>query len=155
VNPFAETSFLCALYREDVFSEQAEQWIQAWQKPLPVSMLVLFEFRQSIRLHTRLIASNSASGLTLQSAKQILRNQEEDLRAGVLAAMSVDWPGVHEIAEQLSEKYTWEEGHRFADILHVATALHLNKDTFLTFDKRQGQLAHSEGLDVPFSDDAG
>lgn len=40
-------------------------------------------------------------------------------------------------------------GHRLADILHVATALHLGVGEFLTFDANQRRLAVSEGLVVP------
>jgi predicted nucleic acid-binding protein len=35
-----------------------------------------------------------------------------------------------------------------ADILHVATALHLGADEFLTFDGNQKTLAEAEGLTV-------
>jgi len=36
-----------------------------------------------------------------------------------------------------------------ADILHVATALHLGVGVFLTFDANQRKLAEAEGLIVP------
>ena len=152
MKPFAETSFLCSLYRQDLFSAAADRWFQRWSKPLEVSTLVLFEFRQSIRLHTRLFESNPDAGLSMESANQILRDQKKDLRNGVWAPRAVDWPRVHETAEELSDKYTWEQGHRFADILHVATALCLNQDTFLTFDSRQRTLAESVGMKVPVFD---
>ena len=42
-----------------------------------------------------------------------------------------------------------EEG-RFADILHVATALHLGATEFFTFDANQKKLAEAAGLKVPF-----
>jgi len=39
-------------------------------------------------------------------------------------------------------------GTRTLDVLHVASALVLKPDVFLTFDKRQHQLAKAEGLRV-------
>ncbi|MCC5844325.1 MAG: type II toxin-antitoxin system VapC family toxin [Verrucomicrobia bacterium] len=153
MKPFAETSFLCSLYRQDLFSASADRWFRRWSKPLDVSTLVLFEFRQSIRLHTRLFESNPDAGLSVESATHILRDQQKDLRDGVWLPRAVDWSCVHKTAEELSDKYTWEVGHRFADILHVATALCLDADTFLTFDSRQRRLAESEGMKVPFSDE--
>jgi predicted nucleic acid-binding protein len=41
------------------------------------------------------------------------------------------------------------EGHRLADILHVATALHLGVAELLTFDGPQKAMAETEGLTVP------
>lgn len=53
------------------------------------------------------------------------------------------------IAERLSSQYTWTEGYRGVDVIHVATALHLNASEFLTFDDNQKKLAQAEGLKVP------
>ena len=39
--------------------------------------------------------------------------------------------------------------HRLADILHVATAVHLGGAQFLTFDANQKKLAEAEGMVVP------
>lgn len=56
---------------------------------------------------------------------------------------------MHRIAEDLSAKHTESEGHRFADILHVATAIHLGCGRFLTFDENQKKLAEAEGMTLP------
>jgi len=78
----------------------------------------------------------------------MLRDLQSDLRSQVLEIKAVDWSFVHQIAEELSERYTVANGHRLADILHVATALHLDVSQFLTFDLNQRTLAESEGLKV-------
>ncbi len=72
-----------------------------------------------------------------------------DLASGVLEKVAPDWEEVHQIAEGLSAKYTVTEGHRFADILHVATATVLSAAQFLTFDVNQQRLAAGEGMIVP------
>jgi predicted nucleic acid-binding protein len=49
----------------------------------------------------------------------------------------------------LSAKHTESGGHRLADILHVATAVHFGAAQFLTSDMSQKKLAEVEGLVVP------
>lgn len=147
---FPDTSFLCALYRQQWNSEQADSYCAKLKSPLPVSTLVLFEFRQSTRLQVRLRQSDRKLGFTQKQGEGILENLRQDLTSGFLNATPVDWPAVHALAELLSAKYTERNGHRFADILHVATALHLSTHSFLTFDANQADLARAEGLKVPF-----
>ena len=79
----------------------------------------------------------------------MLRDLQTDLANAVLEVIRVDWADVHRLAEQLSAKYTEAHGHRLADILHVATALHLGVAKLLTFDDGQKSLAEAEGLTVP------
>jgi hypothetical protein len=54
------------------------------------------------------------------------------------------------IARGLSDKYTESLGARTIDILHVANALALEAEQFLTTDARQSDLAIAEGLNVAF-----
>jgi len=74
---------------------------------------------------------------------------QADLKAGALHLAAVDWADVHQLAEHLCLHHTRRGGHRTADILHVATALHLGATAFLTFDANQRSLAETEGLVVP------
>lgn len=68
---------------------------------------------------------------------------------GILEMVAPDWADVHRIAEELSAKHTESTGHRPADILHVATAIHLGCGDFLTFDANQKKLAEAEDMKVP------
>ncbi len=79
----------------------------------------------------------------------MLRDLQSDLASGVLLVVPADWLDVHRLAEELSAKHTETSGHRLIDILHVATALHLGAEEFLTFDSNQKLLAETEGLKVP------
>ena len=79
----------------------------------------------------------------------MLRDLQSDLDARVLEIVPVDWAAVHLLAETLSAKHTEAHGNRLADILHVATALHLGAAEFLTFDGAQRKLAEAEGMTVP------
>ena len=79
----------------------------------------------------------------------MLQQLQSDLASGVLEVVPVNWSEVHQIAETLSAKHTQAQGCRFADLLHVATAIHLGVRNFLTFDAGQKKLAEAEGMDVP------
>jgi len=149
--PFPETSFLYALYRMQEQTPEAIDLRESIADPLPVSPLVLFEFRQSVRLQVRLHRSNPQLGFGSKEGQAMLRDLQSDLSTGVLEVLPADWPGVFSLAEMLSAKHTERGGHRFADILHVATALQLGADTFLTFDANQRSLAEVEGLAVPLT----
>lgn len=143
---FPDTSFLCSVYRTQEHSPKADAFMAKRSGPLPVSSLLLLEFRQSLRLHVRLHTKDKTKGFTKSEATQMLRDLQSDLRTKVLEVMPVDWSAVHHTAEELSERYTEAKGHRLADILHVATALHLGADEFLTFDANQKTLAEAEGM---------
>ena len=146
---FPDTSFPYSLYRLQVHSPIAIAWREENSGPLPVSSLLLFEFRQSVRFQNRLFAQDRGKGFSPHETARMLRDLQSDLTHGVLEVVPVDWPDVHRIAEELSGKYTAAGDHRFADILHVATALHLAAPVFLTFDGNQKFLAEAEGMSAP------
>jgi predicted nucleic acid-binding protein len=116
---------------------------------LPVSSLLLLEFRQSVRFQMRLHLNDKSKGYRQTEGQQMLKDLQIDLNAGLLGMTPVDWPAVHQRAEGLSSAHTLAAGHRLADILHVATALQLGAVEFLTFDADQKKLAEAEGLIVP------
>jgi predicted nucleic acid-binding protein len=146
---FPDTSFLCSIYREQAFSREADILFDATPKPLPVSTLLLFEFRQSVRLQTFLQSKDRTKGFTKPEGEAMLRDLRADLSSGIISVVPVDWTEVHSLAEILSAKHTESDGHRFADLLHVATALHLGAEQFLTFDTNQRKIARSEGMKTP------
>lgn len=147
---FPDTSFLCALYREQMNSSRADAYLKNLSGGLKVSSLLLFEFRQAVHFQIYLNLKDRAKGYSEEEGEQMLQDMQSDLGGKVIAVLPVDWSDVHYIAERLSKTYTKKAGFRFADILHVATALHLGVKEFLTFDLHQKKLAHAEGLKVPF-----
>lgn len=146
---FPDTSFLCALYRTQVNSPRADAFMAGLSGALPVSSLLLLEFRQSVRLQIWLHSNDHRKGYAKVEGQQMLNDLQIDLNVGLLATTPVDWPAVHQRAEALSSAYTLAGGHRMADILHIATALQLGALEFLTFDANQKKLAEAEGLLVP------
>ena len=148
MNHFPDASFLCAVYRTQVQSPRADAFMAKRTGALPVSTLLLLEFRQSIRFQVRLHSKDKTKGFPKHEAAQMLKDLQADLKAKVLEVVSADWSAVHQLAEELSARHTETNGHRFADILHVATALHLGATEFLTFDANQKLLAEVEGMKV-------
>lgn len=145
---FPDTSFLCAVYRTQDNSERADAYLARRTRPISISTLLLLEFRQSLHLQVRLHENDRSRGFGKSAADAMRVDLDEDLRRGIYEVVPVDWPAVHRLAEELSDRHTRQEGHRLADILHVATALQLDSKEFLTFDGRQRELAEAEGLRV-------
>lgn len=146
-----DTSFLCSLYRKQIHSPRAIAFMETRSAAVSVTSLLLLEFRQSLRFQVWLHTKDRTKGFPRHEAQQMKADLASDLKAGVLEIVEVDWAAVHQQAEELSERYTEKNGHRFADMLHVATALHLESPEFLTFDANQKKLARAEGMKVPLS----
>lgn len=149
MNCFPDTSFLCAVYRTQANSTRADAFMAKRTGPIRVTSLLLLEFRQSLRFQVWLHTQDKTKGFSKHAAQQMKVDLASDLKAKVLEIVEVDWAAVHQQAEELSEGYTEANGHRLADMLHVATALHLGAAEFLTFDANQKKLAEAEGMKVP------
>ena len=145
---FADTSFLCALYREQDNSERADAFMAELNGEVVVSSLLLWEFRQSARFQVFRYGKDRTQGFSKAEAERMLGMLAANLKAGGLVLVTVEWPDVHSLAEQLSAKHTMSAGNRPMDILHVASAIHLKLRQFLSFDENQKRLAVAEGLEV-------
>ncbi len=143
---YPDTSFLCALYRQQVNSKEAARFFAAMPEPLHVSPLLLYEFRQSVRFQVFLHSNDQQKGYGKSEAEAALAMARKNIASGALVIVPADWVDVHAIAEQISAQYTYETGQRAFDVLHIATALHLGAREFLSFDSRQRKLAACEGM---------
>ena len=145
---YPDTSFLCALYREQDNSKAADAYRHSLKAVLPVTSLLLFEFRHSVRFQTWLHHHDATKGYGAKEGAKMLADLQSDLDSGVVALVPADWAKVHSLAEQLSSQQALKGGHRSLDTLHVATALTLGAKELLTFDARQRVLAKTAGLRV-------
>ncbi|MBK1835223.1 type II toxin-antitoxin system VapC family toxin [Roseibacillus ishigakijimensis] len=143
---YPDTSFLCSLYRKQVHTPVALSYVRSQTEPILVSSFLVLEFRQSVRLQGWIHERNPSQGFSLFETDGMLRDFQSDLRTGIWKMVSPDWAEVHQLGEAISRKHTAVSGNRLVDILHLATALHLGCETFLSFDKRQQALATAEGL---------
>ena len=143
---FPDTSFLCALYREQENSPQARGCYAKLPDRLGISPAVIYEFRQSVRLQIFLNMQDRGKGFRLKEGRKMLEAMQTDLDCGAIAVVPVDWPAVWLLAERVSAAQTIQGGNRSWDVLHVATAMHLGSKTLLSFDHRQRSLAAACGL---------
>ena len=86
--------------------------------------------------------------MTPAEAQAALNQFEADLANGVAVLAPCSFQEVFRRADQLSARHTISGGHRGFDVLHVATALHLQAREFLTFDANLRKLAAAEKLKV-------
>ncbi len=72
----------------------------------------------------------------------------EDLAAGKLTEMAIDWRTVLKDATRTARTHAAATGCRSLDILHCALAKTVSPTVFLSSDNRQITLANAEGLRV-------
>ncbi len=114
-------------------------------EPLPFTPWHRLEVRNAIRLAVfhKLI--------DLPQSKIQLKQIDVDLRdETLLVHASVDWVAVLREAEKLGAAHAEDFGCRSGDLFHVAAAVELGFELFLTFDERQRKVAKAAGLSVKF-----
>lgn len=146
---FAETSFLFAIYIEQDNSAVADGILVDLPSGTPLSALVRFEFENGLRLQAGLFERDRSKGLAPRFAEAAQRDMSTDWERRFWEIRAVDLSQILHLARELSEAHTQKDLQRTMDILHVATALHWNARTFLTFDARQARLAKAAGLKCP------
>jgi len=149
VSIFADTSVICGLLHEQDNSREADALFAGAGRAVTISTLVSFEFKQSARLQTFRFDHDRTQGWAERETGRMLAQFDANVNAGVFVLAEVDWADAHSIAERLSAAHTRREGYRTLDVLHVATALQVKAERFLTLDGEQAALARAVGLKVP------
>ncbi len=139
----ADTSFLFSLYGNDAHTSQAVAWLKSQRAALTLTKLGEYELGNALRF------SEFRRGLAPGEAALFWAQFEADRDSGRLQIHVCNLADVVDEAKRLSATYTLTGGHRGFDILHVAAALILKAQQFLTFDANQKKLAEAEGLIVP------
>lgn len=140
---YADTGFLCSLYAPDVHTGKAVTAMSKRQPPFPWVWLHQVEFRNALRLQVfRKEITPTQRDASLNALLVDIANGVYEMHIPDLASVSIE-------AERLSAGFSEKLGTRSLDILHVAMALVLGQDEFLTFDKRQAALAKAAGFNVP------
>jgi uncharacterized protein len=86
--------------------------------------------------------------LELATAGRAWDDLESDVEVGVWEAAGYDLADVHARAETLARQHAARLGTRTLDILHVAAAVLIGVQAFVTGDRRQASLAEAVGLGV-------
>ena len=140
---YADSSFIVALYLSQQSSPQAIGIMERHRKALPFTPWHRLEVRNAIRLavcHKLIDAAQR---------KAQLRQLDSDLKNEMpLIHQPIDWTDTLRAADELGVSHNEAIGCRSADLFHVAAAIVMGCDTFLTFDQKQIATAKAAGLAV-------
>lgn len=149
---YADSSFILRLVTGEADSPQVIAEYRRLGTPrlyfLPLHAL---EIRNAILQRAFHQRRSVASGERSQVARErdaALARVERLLARRALLDVTLDLDAVITRAGKLSSAHTERTGARAIDILHVAGALALETEQFLTTDSRQARLAKAEGMKV-------
>jgi predicted nucleic acid-binding protein len=154
---YADTSFLVKLVTAEPGSKSAMAEFRRLDFPqLFFSPLHALEVANAIRqraFHLRRSAGNRQRAVIARERDAALAKIEHWVKRGWLTEIAADHDETFARARLLSERHTERLGCRGFDLLHVAQALELQCEVFLTSDLIQGALARAEGITVTVSAD--
>jgi len=139
---YADSSFLISLFMEDGNTDAARRFIGRNPAILAFNPLHRLEVRNGLRLRVH------RGDVDKPARAAALQRIDEAILAGQLAHVPLPWTDALRLAEKLSSGHAEQIGSRSADTLHVAAALLVKARQFLSFDKRQCELAKAAGLVV-------
>jgi predicted nucleic acid-binding protein len=149
---YADTSYLVRLVAEEPGTEAAQAEYHRLGRPgmfyLPLHSLEVANAVRQRAFHLRRSAPASERAAIKRETATALALLAKFIARGVLIESSVDMDKAIEAARSLSAKHTERLGCRGFDLLHVALALELECEAFLTSDRIQGALARAEGFEV-------
>lgn len=139
---YADPSALLKLYRHEPESRAVAAWRGTIKGPLPVTHHGRVELTNGIALaaHRGLINE--------RACEAALAALDDDFEQGRYLLAEIPWRTVLRRAADLSQEHSRNLGTRTLDVLHVASALELGSQVFVTFDHRQQSLARTTGLKI-------
>ncbi len=142
MNVYADTGFVFSLYKAETTSPAAAAMMGRLQGPVWLSPLGELELHNAFQL--------SIFRGEIDASAAILKKQlfADDLAKGVFIILPVPATTLYPKAIELADRHSATLGTRSLDLMHVATALILEADLFLSFDERQRKAAEAEGLTV-------
>jgi len=137
---YVDTSVIVKLYIKEEYSRDASNWLKENDEALPLTSFHELELINAIHL------KQFRAEITSNETRLILSRFEEHEKNGIYYRPQLDWSAIFIHAIDLSKKHSASIGSRSLDILHVASALSISTDRFLTLDDRQTRLAELTGL---------
>lgn len=141
-NCYVDTSALRQFYVHDAHSMAMATW--RFKNPEPLS-LTRFGRAELVNSIASAVFRRDIPETAFPSFVQELA---ADLLDGRLRLVDVPWRAMLDQAAELSRQYTPALGTHSLDVLHVASALELGMNQFVTYDVRQARLAKARGLKV-------
>ena len=137
---YVDTSVIVKLYIKEEHSLDVSNWLKENNEAIPLTTFHELEFNNAINL------KEFRSEITTEEIRLIMAKVAEHKNKGVFYRPQISWTDTFKYAVDLSRKHTSKTGSRSLDILHVASALSIKTDRFLTFDERQSKLAALSGI---------
>jgi predicted nucleic acid-binding protein len=152
---YADTSFLVKLLTQEPGTQIAVADYRRLGRP-PVFFLPLhsLEVSNAIRqraFHQRHSTESSDRSAIKRERDRSLALLQKYISRRAFVEISHDMDAVIDLARGLSARHTERLGCRGFDLLHIALALELECETFLTSDRVQAAVARAEGLAVTVS----
>ncbi len=135
-----DTSVLVSLYVPEARSARVAGLVRRAGEALPFSQLHELEVVNTLRLR---VFRREARPKQVDATLARIR---DDLEAGVLRRVAIDWPVALARAIALADQHAARVGCRSLDLLHVSAAMMSASTRFVTADRRQGTVARRAGL---------
>ena len=136
------SSVIVKLYFKEKYARKASGWLKENNEAIPLTSFHELELVNAIQL------KQFRKEITPDQSRLIISRLEEHEMSGIYFRPQLDWSAIFIHALDLSKKHSAIIGSRSLDILHVASALSINADRFLTFDDQQTRLAGLAGLKI-------
>ncbi|MGD9322868.1 MAG: type II toxin-antitoxin system VapC family toxin [Desulfobacterales bacterium] len=139
---YVDTSVIVKLYIKEEYSQELSSWLKENDEAIPLTSFHELELINAIHL------KQFRTEITLEKTRLIMKRFEEHEKSGIYYRPQLDWSDIFIHAIDLSKNHSSSIGSRALDILHVASALSINTDRFLTLDDKQTRLAALAGLKI-------
>lgn len=139
---YVDTSVIVKLYFREEYSLDASNWLRNNDEAIPLTSFHELEFNNAVYL------KRFRAEITEKEVALILSRFDEHQRKGIYYRPQLHWTEIFSYALDLSKQHTRKTGARSLDILHVASALSMKADRFITFDDRQSNLAFLAELKI-------
>jgi hypothetical protein len=153
VRAYADSSFILRLVIVDADSESAMAEYRRLDYPplfyLPLHALEVGNAILQRAFHQRRSVASGERQHVTRERDAAFGRLERYLSRRALMEVTLELETALARAAKLSAAHTERLGARAIDLLHVACALELESELFLTTDARQALLARTEGLECP------
>ncbi|MBI4663245.1 MAG: PIN domain-containing protein [Verrucomicrobia bacterium] len=153
MRPYADSNFFSRFYLRVSGSEETVSLLtraaEARSEPLPVTWLHRMETLNAFQLYVFAGRVGGQARVTPEQAAAAHATFQADMaQPTFLRSVQLSLQDLEAQFEELALRHTATHGFRTYDLLHIASALVLDCDTFWSFDPKASRLAGLEGLRV-------
>ena len=149
---YSDTSFLVKLISNEPGAEEAMSAYRRLLLPrlflLPLHALEVENAARQKAFHQRRSLPSGEREHVNREKAAVLSRLKWMVERRQFVEVAADWENATRRARALSEHHTETTGARCLDLLHIAFALDLECELFLTTDECQARVAKAEGLKV-------